>query len=241
MKILLTRPKAETERLIKALEKTGAEVYSYPLTSIKYTQIAEPLGKNIQGFIFTSTNGVRAFEHHFGHDSNFKKNKVFAVGRKTGEAALECGFRDIHFAKGSQKDLLRTILKYASPDLGILFHMAGHHLTGDLKLDLEKQGFKVERRRLYAAEENSFSDGEILKENFDVMAFYSVRAAEIFLKHAAGANTQQKLSHVIAICLSPAISSMLDKESWKEILTAAVPDEAALWKLVNITFEDMSQ
>jgi uroporphyrinogen-III synthase len=235
MRILLTRPEANNAALIKALENSGAEVVCSPLTKIDYLKAPPKFDtEKLQALIFTSANGVRAFEHHYGSDLTLKETKVFAVGRTTGNAALKIGFKDIHFASGTQENLTETIIKHASPALGTLIHMAGRHLTGDLKKELQQHCFSAKRLTLYEATENNTLSAKALTGKFDVMAFYSMRAAEIFQTLSHKKTFPLKLSHCKAICLSPAISNMLHRERWSEILTAAEPNEQALWDLINI-------
>lgn len=100
-----------------------------------------------QGLVFTSANGVRAFQAT-GLPS---LKPAWCVGPATYEAAQSAGFTRCHNADGNADDLAKLILKKARPQDGPLIHIANKAAAGNLAGQLRAAGFEVEFAPLYSA------------------------------------------------------------------------------------------
>ncbi len=140
MKVLLTRPAGENERMASELTRLGARCLEWPLTRIVrlVDQLEVPAGT--EALLFTSANAVRAF----AAASSVRGLPVFAVGDRTAAVAREAGFAQVTSARGDARDLAR--LARATRWRRFL------HPRGREAGELTVEGAAVEAPVVYAAE-----------------------------------------------------------------------------------------
>lgn len=235
MRILLTRPIEHSEPLAEKLVRQNHAPLLSPLLKVEFLEIPELEYSNCQAFIFTSSAGVRAFQKK---QLDYLHIPAISVGDKTKKATIKAGFKTTISTAGDQETLIRFIECHLEPQKGKIIHFSGHHKTGNLIESLEKFGFSIQQVICYQAGAiDQFSTDvrtAISAEKIDVIPFYSRRTAEIFVDLIKKANIEQKLLKITALCLSPAISSVLQEEKWKEILVAKEPNEASLWDEIDL-------
>jgi uroporphyrinogen-III synthase len=222
MRVLVTRPVADAEPLVAALEARGHEALVEPLL------IAEPLAgaevdlSGVQALLFTSANGVRAFAAL----SEARALPVFAVGDATAEAAREAGFGAPQSAEGMVEDLARLVAARLAPGAGPLFHGAARQVAGDLKGLLERRGFQVRRAILYEARASdalSQDARRAIGAGLDAALFFSPRSAETFVRLVRAAGLSAALTGCRAVCLSQAVAAKLGALSWRGVHVASRP------------------
>src|SRR5688572_29455279 len=102
MRILVTRPREDAERLAEQLEAKGHAIVIEPIFTIE-PMPETPLDLDgVQALLLTSANGARAF----GMRSPRRDLRVFAVGDATADAARALGFSDVESAGGDVADLV---------------------------------------------------------------------------------------------------------------------------------------
>jgi uroporphyrinogen-III synthase len=128
MKLLLTRPRAQSERFARDFAAAlGREI---PMVIAPLMEIV-PRGLTVDpaaaaGLIFTSENGVAAFA---GAEAR-RHWPVWCVGERTAAAARAAGFVDVWVAGGDAESLVAEILAAHPP--GPLLHLRGAHAAGDV-------------------------------------------------------------------------------------------------------------
>jgi uroporphyrinogen-III synthase len=233
MRILVTRPREDSERLAQRLEAKGHEVLIEPLFTIEPSLDAPLDLDRVQALLMTSANGVRAFALR----SQRRDLRVFAVGEATAEAARAVGFEAVESAAGDVADLARLVRDRARPEGGALLHAAGSVVAGDLAGALEAAGFEVRRAVLYRAEPvPALSDAAMaaLRDGrVDVVMFFSPRTARTFVSLARAAGVEAAAGHMAVLGLSPAVIDAAGEIAWAVREAAAEPNEAALLAAVD--------
>lgn len=232
MLALLTRPLEDSRRIADLLKKRGIESCIDPLMEILYYD-AEPDLNGIEGLLFTSANGVRAFCRLEGDRSV----PVYAIGNQTARLCQEMGFQKIENASGDVASLIQLV-KSKCPAKSSLFHAAGAVHTGNLSQELSGLGFKVRRQILYEAKEAvAFSNDTIAylrKDAFDFLLLFSPRSARIFNRLAREIGIFS-LPRSRILCLSQAVARETEGLRFKEIAIAQNPDLPSLLTLVDST------
>jgi uroporphyrinogen-III synthase len=233
MRILVTRPREDSQHLAQQLEARGHQVLIEPLFVIELEPDAPFDLDGVQALLMTSANGVRAFAAH----SERRDLRVFAVGDATAEAARACGFADVESAAGDVDDLARLVRERARPGDGALLHAAGSAVAGDLAGALQASGFEARRVVLYRAEPvQALSSTALtaLREGYiDLAVFFSPRTARTFVGLARAAGVERACARVGFLGLSPAVVEAAADVAWAVRESAAAPTEAALLDAVD--------
>src|SRR4051812_20956438 len=98
MRLLVTRPEPEGERTAAQLRARGCDVVVAPLLRLQ-SIAAEIDGSRWDGLALTSANAVRSLAGHPRLPALLEV-PVFAVGRRTAEAARAAGFAKVVSADG---------------------------------------------------------------------------------------------------------------------------------------------
>ena len=228
MRVLITRPRDDAERLVQALGPMGIEPLLEPLFRIDHTGGPKLDLDGVQALLVTSANGVRAFAARDGR----RDLTVYAVGDASARAAAEVGFADVESASGDVEDLARLVRRRLDPAQGAIYHAAGTRMAGDLAGMVEEAGFTYRRAVLYearAADELSAATVQALKAGtVDGALFFSPRTAQCFVDLVRKGGLAGACGRIIAFCLSPAVAGKANALTWREICVAAQPDQAAL-------------
>ncbi len=161
MRLLVTRPEPDALKLRAALEELGHEATVEPLLQVSFENCDAVDFEGVQAVIATSRNALRALRSHPARGVA-RALPLFAVGKATAEAARALGFGTVVTGAGTVHELVTHIVSVADPANGLLLHLAGDRLAGDLKGELEQQGFRVLQPVVYrTAAISSFSDGHV--------------------------------------------------------------------------------
>ena len=233
MRLVVTRPQADSERSATALRARGHQVLVAPLMRV------EPVMADCAGgwgaIIVTSANAPGALAADPARAALLKL-PVFAVGRRSADAARQAGFSDVSAAGGDVRDLVRLIAERRADASGPLLYLAGEDRAADLIGELSVHGIAAEMRIVYRAVTTPFppeliaalKNGEI-----DAVLHFSRRSADNYL---AGARATGLLAQALAprhVCLSAAIAEPFAAAGAGRVAIAARPDEAALLDLVD--------
>ncbi len=233
MRILVTRPREDAERLAEQLEALGHAIVIEPIFTIEPVPETPLDLDGVQALLLTSANGARAF----GMRSPRRDLRVFTVGDATAEAARALGLADVESAGGDVGDLVHLVRAHARPDDGPLLHVAGSAVAGDLAGQLAVDGFDVRRAVLYRAEPvGALSGGTVTAlrdRHIDVILFFSPRTARTFVSLAKSAGIAGACDEVAVAGLSAAVVEAAAEIPWAAVETADAPTEAALLAAVG--------
>ena len=104
MRVVVTRPHPQGARTAAALAARGHDVWEVPL--MKVEPVAADLSGGWGALVITSANAPGAIADNPARDALLKL-PVFAVGRRSAEAAREAGFANVTSAGGDVRDLVR--------------------------------------------------------------------------------------------------------------------------------------
>ena len=137
--ILLTRPRADSERIAAQLKSAGvtSDIVVSPIVSIEPTG-AEVSFAGVKGAVFSSRNGVACVS---GQDL-----PAWCVGEATAEAARAKGWRAVA-ADGDADSLYARVL--ADQPAGPIVHIRGEKARGDLASRLTKAGIETREAAVY--------------------------------------------------------------------------------------------
>ncbi len=234
MRVVLTRPQADSERSAAALRARGHEVLVAPLMRIE--PVAADLRPSWGAVIITSANAAAAIVAHPAR-ADLVKLPVFAVGRRSADAARQAGFIDVTSAGGHLRDLVRVIAERRADAKAPLLYLAGEDRAGDLIGDLAVHGIAAELAVVYRAVTAplppelaaALKDGAI-----DAVLHFSRRSVDNYLDGAKKAGIAAQALAVRHLCLSAQIAEPLVGAGAGIIAVAKRPDESSLIALVDI-------
>lgn len=230
MRVVITRPQADGERTATALRARGHEVLVAPLMRVEV--IAANLAGEWGAVIVTSANAPNAIAQNPARDALIKR-PLFAVGRRSAEAARQTGFINVTSAGGDVRDLVRTLVGEHADAKAPLLYLAGEDRAADLIGELSTRGIAAEMRVVYRAVAAPFPPAliEALRVGeVDIVMHFSRRSAENYVAGAKRAGIVGPALAVRHLCLSAQVAEPLAGASC--IAVAAHPDEAALIELL---------
>lgn len=237
MRIIVTRPEPEATQLKQVLEGEGCEAFVEPLLSVSFEN-GEPIETDgVQAVVATSRNGLRALARR-AELLDLRSLPLFAVGRATAGEARRMRFEHIVVGTGTASDLVPKIAAALDPAMGIILHLAGDVLAGDIAGELEQQGFRVDQPVVYRqvpATELSPTVVEALRERqFDGVMLMSSRTADIWVRLVAAQGLTEQVRALTHYCLSNAVARRLVRLG---NAPTAVPDTPSLEDMLNLIRE----
>src|SRR5665213_824191 len=233
MRVVLTRPQEDSERSAAVLRARGHEVLIAPLMKIE--TVTTELSTNWGAIIITSANAATAVATHPARDELIKL-PLYAVGRRSADAARMAGFSDVTAAGGDLDDLLRLVNARRPDATAPVLYLAGEDRSGDLIGDLAVHGIAAELAVVYRAVTVPFPPSLVaaLTEGaVDAVLHFSRRSADNYLAGAKKAGIEQQALKVRHFCLSAQVSEPLVKANAGNIAVARRPDEASLIALIG--------
>ena len=235
--VLITRPRVDAEALAEDVSKLGAEPLIVPMIEIETAAGTPPDFAGVQAVLLTSANGARALATHLvAHDPAYGLS-VFCVGDATARAATACGFSNVSAAGGDVDALSGLVASRLDPAAGVLFHVAGRHVAGDLGNQLQAIGFSVRRSVLYEALAAA-ELGEPLRQALSagtvaLALFFSPRTTKTFATLVNAASLASGVAAAVAVCLSEAVAVEARTLPWADCPVAAAPTQRALMSVAE--------
>lgn len=232
MHLIVTRPREEAEDLARQLQDLGHRVLIEPMLTIQpITDANLDLG-DAAALLLTSANGVRALAGCTAR----RDLAVLAVGEATAAAARHAGFVDVATAGGDVVALAALVRQRLAPDDGVLVHVAGSAVAGDLAGDLGADGYKLRRAVLYDAATterlSAASRAALRAGQIDGVLFFSARSAATFVKLLLQDGLGEVCRGVDLYGLSAAVGEAAAKVPWRRQIIAAMPRQDDLLALL---------
>jgi uroporphyrinogen-III synthase len=229
MRVVVTRPQADSERTAAALEALGHEVLVAPLMRVE--PVAADLAGTWSAIVITSANALQAIP---AIADGVKTLPVFAVGDRSAEAARRAGFSQVSSANGDINDLVRLVATRGAGAKAPLLYLAGEDRSGDLVAQLAAHGIDAEMKVVYRVVAEVFPPvlaAALESGDVDAVLHFSRRSAELFVEGARSSGVAGPAEDVRHLCLSSQVAEPLAGAS--RIAVAARPEEAALIALLR--------
>lgn len=230
--VLITRPAGQAAALAALLQKRGFRTFCEPVLEIRPLPLPPLPDAHPGALIFTS---ARAVEHWRNVPPGLRQIPVYAVGTKTAAALAENGFTDIAATAPSAAALEALLQNRAAQNAlpARLLHICGKNRArrfhvADTKITAFPVYSAVRVRNLTKNLQSLLHNKEI-----DIMLFYSVRTAENFIKLSKNCQLTEKYDEITAICISTRTAEAIKDVRWKNILTAAAPDQTHILKCLD--------
>lgn len=213
MRLLVTRPEPDALKLRAALEERGHEATVEPLLTVSFDG-ADPVDlEGVQALIATSRNGIRALRSH-RQLAEARRLPLFAVGRATAQEARAIGFETVITGAGTAGQLAAHIVSVADPAAGLILHLAGDTLAGDLKGELELQGFRVVQPVVYRMQPARALSEDAVEQlavgEIEGVILMSPRTASIYAALMRRQGLAAVARGLVHFCLSAAVSRRLE-------------------------------
>ncbi len=235
MRLLVTRPEPDGARTAAALRARGHEVMVAALLRVAAIAAADLGAPPYAGVIITSANAARALAAH-PRRAALARLPVFAVGRRSAEAARAAGFGDVTSADGDARDLVRLVAARGASTTAPLLYLAGEERAADVAAELGKHGVPVRTVVIYrtvavpafpSPVRAALAGGALAG-----VLHFSRRSAGAYLHCAEAAGIGAAALAPAHYCLSREVAAPLTAAGAGKILVAPRPDEAALLDLV---------
>lgn len=226
MRLLVTRPEPDAQRTAAALRARGHAVFVAPLLRIEAIAEADPGPGPWDAVLITSANAADVIGRH-RRMAELGAVPLFAVGRRSADAARVAGFAQVTSADGDVHALAELIRARISRGAALLY-LAGEDRSGDLAGALAQ--FAVRTIAIYRAIP---SPSPPWVDGLDAVLHYSRRTAQAYLDAAAAAARRREALALVHFCLSAQVAEPLAAAGATDIRIAARPDESVLLELLG--------
>ncbi len=234
MRVLVTRPRADSERLAARLAGYGIDCVTAPILEIVWRadNALEPALAEAQAVLLTSANGARAL----AANTDDRSTTVITVGDATAKAARDLGFIDVYSVDGNAAALTNSTAARLDPAAGPLVHVSGRHVAGDPGAALAQADFVCRRFTLYeaaAVKTLPYPAAAALRDDaVDGALLFSARSARLLMQLVRAAGMEDRLARLTAWCLSDAVRCAANPTFWRRALAAPRPRTDSLCKLL---------
>lgn len=236
MRLLVTRPEPDALKLLAILEEAGHEATVEPLLSVSF-EGDEPIDlESAQALIATSRNALRALKAG-NHVAQARHLPLFAVGKATAAEARTLGFETVVTGAGTAPELVAHIVSALDPAAGLVVHLAGDVLAGNLSAELEAHGFRIMQPVVYRMiEAKAFSDDAIEQigmGEIEGVILMSPRTASVYAELVRKAGLTAQVREIPHFCLSPAVARRLQPLGEMDTRVAEAPHLEDLLALID--------
>ncbi|MGE5398654.1 MAG: uroporphyrinogen-III C-methyltransferase [Chitinophagales bacterium] len=250
MRIVVTRSRAQSSRLIRELETLGAQVLEFPTIALK--PIDDPNIKDnlnqlssYSWLIFTSVNGVNEFLRQVwekGYDiRDLKGPRICAIGPATAAALAEKGIRvDVVPPEYRAEAVVEALTGRLSSGDKVLIPRA-KNAREVLPVRLEKLGARVDELIIYEATTENIIDDEdyqsVKTGEFDMITFTSSSTVKNFVRMLGQEVVDSLKGRIRTACIGP-ITAASVREAGLDV--DIVADEYTIDGLVQALIEEMA-
>ena len=169
-------------------------------------------------FIFTSANAIKSLKL----ESLDNKKLCFCVGSITEKIVRQQGYNNTLSAGGTVNALKNLILN--NQDLKknkVLAYICGDNISSDLDIELQKEGFQIEKIINYTSEKikdlNEDTSKLIIDHPPDIIFVYSKRSAESFIQLTKKYSLNGLMTGSKVMCISEKVLNVFKQSGWKKL------------------------
>ena len=228
MRVLLTRPTAQSQKLAQDLRDRGHDAVVSPVIEIEPC-LNEKIAGSFEAVIATSGN---AFRFLSGCEAaRLKRLPLFVVGQTTAAMALARGFENLQLTVRNGQDLLAALTERLERSQRLLY-LCGRDRKPGLENELRHAGYDLEVRVVYqAAAANALTDEAVAalhEQSIDAALHFSRRSAEIFARLVSAAGVVDGARAALNLCISRDAAGGLIALGPLRLAVAKTPDAAGI-------------
>jgi uroporphyrinogen-III synthase len=228
-RVLITRPEPGAVETAKKLSALGFEPVCLPLTEIRPTFVELPAGQDFDAVAVSSANAIRHAQPSLLRA--FAGLPVFAVGRRTAEAATDAGFKDPAIGPGNGRELATLMASRLARGARIIY-LCGRVRTNGFEEALRAAGVETMPVETYDTVMLDYADEDLAKtlksKPLDAVLLYSRVAAQAFRILTDRSVISPLLAPTTFICMSERVAAPVLPFGSGRIRIAATPDEEAM-------------
>jgi len=227
--VLITRPEPGAAETATRLEALGFEPVYLPLTEICPVPSELPAGRKFDAVAIPSANAIRHARPSLLRA--ISGLPVFAVGRRTAEAATEPGLAVPTVGPGDGQGLAALMTGRLASSARVLY-LCGRVRTRGFEETLRAAGIEAIPVETYDTVVLDYTDKELRtalgSEAFDALLLYSRVAAKALAKLTDRSVMSQLLARATFVCMSERVAEPLMPICGERVRVAAEPDEEAM-------------
>lgn len=212
MKLLITRPQEDGNRLQKKLAARGIESVVAPVLHLTFEDLSDADLTSAQATLITSRNALKSLSLQ-NLIAPLTRKQVFTVAEQTAQFARSLGLQSVHAGPGTAKTLAEHIALQLKPERGPLHHIRGAHIAYDLTSDLVSRGFTVRETIAYRAQPlpdwPASVRNELSGNTVNGVILMSARSADAFSRLILHHDLTACLTRMHYFCLSDAVKDTL--------------------------------
>lgn len=218
--LIVIRPQPGCEASLAAARELGLDARAFPLFEVRPLAWDVPAPDSYDAVLVGSANAMR---HGGAGLAALAGKPVYAVGETTGQACRDAGLHVVAAGEGG----LQQVLARLNPAHKLLLRLAG-----ETRIPLDPPpGVSIDERVVYASRPVPMEDdlAHLLRRPA-VIALHSGEAA----RHLRSQCEERGLdrSQLSLACIGPRVADAAG-EGWREVRSAAAPNEAALLALAG--------
>ena len=218
MNIIITRPLIDSEDLMGKLFSLGHQIIHVPTLQILPADVAPINPDKYEAYIFTSANAIRNLKL----EKVDKKKLCFCVGAITEKIVRQKGYSNTISAGGNVNALKNIILNSENLNKkNFLAYFCGDNITSDLDLDIQKEGYQVEKIINYKSKKieelNENTNKIIIDHPPDIILVYSKRSAESFVELVKKYSLYGLMTGSRVMCISEKVLNVFQQAGWKKL------------------------
>ncbi len=221
--VVITRPRADAEKLAASLGKKGLHCIIEPMLSVhtlyeNAKQLEYALDRKPQAILATSKHAVVALALM----TEIRSIPIVAVGESTARRAANLGFESVSFAHGTAHSLLAHVANAYSPAGGTILYARGVDISTDIAATLMHNDFTIDSVVLYQAnpakELSAEFSAAISSRSVHSILFFSQNTARTYAKLVRAEGLSDAHKNIIASCMSRAIANKARSLlAWKDV------------------------
>ncbi len=234
--VLVTRAREQAEETARALKARGFLTLVDPLFETRRLAFELPPTDQVQAVVLTSANAAYALNRELA------ELPVFAVGEATAHAARARGAFRLRVAEGDWSSLADRLERELVPEGGLVLHLAGREVQGELDSRLAQSGYAYRRVTVYETvpreELGSRTRHALQRRAIGAVLLFSPRTAATFARLVREAGLAPALEGTLCVCLSEAVAEeVADFAPGMEIAVAERRDQSALLACLEARFQ----
>ena len=226
MNILITRPLIDSEDLMGKLFSLGHKIIHIPTLKISPINLKPINPKKYDAFIFTSANAIRSLRLL----SKDNDKLCFCVGAITEKIVRQQGYNNTISAGGTVNALKNIIINSEHLDKKkVLAYICGDNIVSNLDLELQKEGFQIEKIVNYTSDKiqelNEDTNKLIKNHPPDIIFVYSKRSAESFVELVKKYSLNGLMTDSRVMWISEKVLNVFRQSGWKKLEIFETGDE----------------